>query len=206
MVRIKVCGITNITDAVNIANLNIHALGFILSESPRKVELSEVAKISKLLPPFVSRVAVVVDITLNELEEIQNSKLFDYIQFHGSEDIFLIKKCNLKTIKAIKIENEKSLSDIALYQNFVDYILFDTKIENKIGGTGKAFEWNILKKVNITKPYILAGGIGPENVSQAIATLKPAAIDLNSKVEKSPGKKDINLIKQTLEIIKNTEK
>ncbi|MGB4434142.1 MAG: phosphoribosylanthranilate isomerase [Defluviitoga tunisiensis] len=206
MVRIKVCGITNITDAVNIANLNIHALGFILSESPRKVELSEVAKISKLLPPFVSRVAVVVDITLNELEEIQNSKLFDYIQFHGSEDIFLIKKCNLKTIKAIKIENEKSLSDIALYQNFVDYILFDTKIENKIGGTGKAFEWNILKKANITKPYILAGGIGPENVSQAIATLKPAAIDLNSKVEKSPGKKDINLIKQTLEIIKNTEK
>lgn len=206
MVRIKVCGITNITDAVNIANLNIHALGFILSESPRKVELSEVAKISKLLPPFVSRVAVVVDITLNELEEIQNSKLFDYIQFHGSEDISLIKKCNLKTIKAIKIENEKSLSDIALYQNFVDYILFDTKIENKIGGTGKAFEWNILKKVNITKPYILAGGIGPENVSQAIATLKPSAIDLNSKVEKSPGKKDINLIKQTLEIIKNTEK
>ncbi|MFA6842707.1 MAG: phosphoribosylanthranilate isomerase, partial [Defluviitoga tunisiensis] len=191
---------------VNIANLNIHALGFILSESPRKVELSEVAKISKLLPPFVSRVAVVVDITLNELEEIQNSKLFDYIQFHGSEDISLIKKCNLKTIKAIKIENEKSLSDIALYQNFVDYILFDTKIENKIGGTGKAFEWNILKKANITKPYILAGGIGPENVSQAIATLKPAAIDLNSKVEKSPGKKDINLIKQTLEIIKNTEK
>ncbi|MGB4458078.1 MAG: phosphoribosylanthranilate isomerase [Defluviitoga tunisiensis] len=206
MVRIKVCGITNITDAVNIANLNIHALGFILSESPRKVELSEVAKISKLLPPFVSRVAVVVDITLNELEKIQNSKLFDYIQFHGSEDISLIKKCNLKTIKAIKIENEKSLSDIALYQNFVDYILFDTKIENKIGGTGKAFEWNILKKANITKPYILAGGIGPENVSQAIATLKPAAIDLNSKVEKSPGKKDINLIKQTLEIIKNTEK
>lgn len=206
MVRIKVCGITNITDAVNIANLNIHALGFILSESPRKVELSEVAKISKLLPPFVSRVAVVVDITLNELEEIQNSKLFDYIQFHGSEDISLIKKCNLKTIKAIKIENEKSLSDIALYQNFVDYILFDTKIENKIGGTGKAFEWNILKKANITKPYILAGGIGPENVSQAIATLKPAAIDLNSKVEKSPGKKDINLIKQTLKIIKNTEK
>ena len=206
MVRIKVCGITNITDAVNIANLNIHALGFILSESPRKVELSDVAKISELLPPFVSRVAVVVNITPNELEKIQNSKLFDYIQFHGSEDISLIKKCNLKTIKAIKIENEKSLSEIAVYQNVVDYLLFDTKIENKIGGTGKAFEWNILKKANIKKPYILAGGIGPENVSQAIATLKPAAIDLNSKVEKSPGKKDINLIKQTLEIIKNTEK
>jgi len=206
MVRIKVCGITNITDAVNIANLNIHALGFILSESPRKVELSDVAKISELLPPFVSRVAVVVNITPNELEKIQNSKLFDYIQFHGSEDISLIKKCNLKTIKAIKIENEKSLSEIAVYQNVVDYLLFDTKIENKIGGTGKAFEWNILKKANIKKPYILAGGIGPENVSQAIATLKPAAIDLNSKVEKSPGKKDINLIKQTLVIIKNTEK
>lgn len=206
MVRIKVCGITNITDAVNIANLNIHALGFILSESPRKVELSEVAKISKLLPPFVSRVAVVVDITLNELEEIQNSKLFDYIQFHGSEDISLIKKCTLKTIKAIKIENEKSISDVAIYQDFVDYLLFDTKVRNQIGGTGETFEWGILKKANIKKPFILAGGIGPENISQAINILKPAAIDLNSKVEKNPGKKDINLIKQTLEIIKDTEK
>jgi len=206
MVRIKVCGITNITDAVNIANLKIDALGFILSKSPRKIELSKVAQISKALPPFISRVAVVVDITLNELEEIQNSKLFDYIQFHGSEDISLIEKCTLKTIKAIKIENEKSISDVAIYQDFVDYLLFDTKVRNQIGGTGETFEWSILKKANIKKPFILAGGIGPENISQAINILKPAAIDLNSKVEKSPGKKDINLIKQTLEIIKDTEK
>ncbi|HOP24559.1 MAG TPA: phosphoribosylanthranilate isomerase [Defluviitoga sp.] len=206
MVRVKVCGITNIADAVNIANLNVHALGFILSKSPRKIELSKVAEITKVLPPFISRVAVVVDVTLNELEEIQESRLFDYIQFHGSENISLIKKCKLKTIKALKIGNEKSLSDIAIYQDEVDYLLFDTMVGNKIGGTGETFDWKILKNLNIKEPFILAGGIGPENVSQAISVLKPAAIDLNSKVEKNPGKKDINLIKQTLEIIKDTEK
>ncbi|PNR93956.1 phosphoribosylanthranilate isomerase [Petrotoga sp. 9PWA.NaAc.5.4] len=206
MVRIKICGITNLKDALEISSLNIHALGFILSDSPRKIKLSEAIKISSFLPPFINRVAVVVNPSILELESIENSKAFDYVQFHGNEDLNLIKRCKLKTIKAIKISKETSTNNLNVEElkEIVDYFLFDTKVEQKLGGTGKTFDWNILKKLNINKPFILAGGIGPDNVIQALNELNPVAIDLNSKVEESPGKKNINLIKKTLEIIKNT--
>ncbi len=205
MIRIKVCGITNVEDAINISEAGVDALGFILAESPRKIELPKVVEISKKLPPFVSRVAVVANPTIEEIEKIEKSKVFDYVQFHGSEDVDLIKKCKLKTIKAIKIENESSLEEMSKYSNFVDYFLFDTRIGQKIGGTGQTFDWEILKKVDIKKPFILAGGLGLENVVEAIKTIKPNAVDLNSKVELYPGKKDIRSIKETIEKVKNLE-
>jgi len=201
VIRIKVCGITNIEDAINISEAGVDALGFILAQSPRKVELSKVLEISKELPPFVSRVAVVVNPTKEEIEKIERSRVFDYIQFHGSEDVNIIKKCKLKTIKTIKIENNSSLEEINKYNNFVDYFLFDTKIGEKIGGTGQIFNWEILKETDIKKPFILAGGLSPENVVEAIKTIKPNAVDLNSKVELFPGKKDIRLIKETIDMI-----
>ncbi|POZ89673.1 phosphoribosylanthranilate isomerase, partial [Petrotoga halophila] len=98
MIRIKVCGITNIEDAINISKAGVDALGFILAESPRKVGLSKILEISKELPPFVSRVAVVVNPNKEEIEKIERSKVFDYVQFHGSEDVNIIKNCKLKTI------------------------------------------------------------------------------------------------------------
>ncbi|MGY4687543.1 phosphoribosylanthranilate isomerase [Petrotoga sp. DB-2] len=205
MIRIKVCGITNIEDAINISKAGVDALGFILAESPRKVELSKILEISKELPPFVSRVAVVVNPNKEEIEKIERSKVFDYVQFHGSEDANIIKNCKLKTIKAIKIENKSSLEEISKYNDFVDYFLFDTKIGEKIGGTGHTFNWEILKEANIKKPFILAGGLSPENVVEAIKTIKPNAVDLNSKVELYPGKKDIRSIKETIDKIKNLE-
>ncbi|PNS01505.1 N-(5'-phosphoribosyl)anthranilate isomerase [Petrotoga mexicana DSM 14811] len=205
MIRIKVCGITNIEDAINISKAGVDALGFILAESPRKVELSKILEISKELPPFVSRVAVVVNPNKEEIEKIERSKVFDYVQFHGSEDANIIKNCKLKTIKAIKIENKSSLEEISKYNDFVDYFLFDTKIGEKIGGTGHTFNWEILKEANIKKPFILAGGLSPENVVEAIKTIKPNAVDLNSKVELYPGKKDIRSIKETIEKVKNLE-
>lgn len=205
MIRIKVCGITNLEDAINITEAGVDALGFILARSPRKVELSDVFEISKKLPPFVSRVAVVVNPTIEEVEKINKSKVFDYVQFHGSEDVNIIKKCKLKTIKAIKIENNISLEEISKYYNYVDYFLFDTKIGGKIGGTGKTFNWEILREVDIKKPFILAGGLGPENIEEAIKTVKPNAIDLNSKVELFPGKKDISAIKEIIGRINDLE-
>jgi phosphoribosylanthranilate isomerase len=201
VIRIKVCGITNIEDAINISEAGVDALGFILAESPRKIELSKVLEISKELPPFVSRVAVVVNPTRKEIEKMERSKVFDYVQFHGSEDVNIIKKCKLKTIKAIKIENKSSLEEISKYNDFVDYFLFDTKIGEKIGGTGQSFNWETLKESSIKKPFILAGGLGPENIIEAIKTIRPNAVDLNSKVELYPGKKDIRLIKETIDRI-----
>lgn len=206
MVRVKVCGITNREDALEISKMGVDAIGFILStRSQRMVNLSKVSEIVKILPPFISRVAVVVDPTIEQLNEIENSKFFDYIQFHGSESIDLIKRSKLKTIKAIKIENEQSLKSISTYEEVVDYFLFDTKVGKKVGGTGKTFDWGFLKQINLQKPFILAGGIGPNNVIEAIKEVKPDAIDLNSKVEEKPGKKDIKLIKEVLSKIKREE-
>ncbi|RAO98813.1 phosphoribosylanthranilate isomerase [Petrotoga sp. 9PW.55.5.1] len=206
MVRVKVCGITNREDALKISKMGVDAIGFILSsKSQRMVSLSKVSEIVKILPPFLSRVAVVVDPTIEQLNEIENSKFFDYIQFHGSESIDLIKRSKLKTIKAIKIENEQSLKAISTYEEDVDYFLFDTKVGEKVGGTGKTFDWGFLKQINLQKPFILAGGIGPNNVIEAIKEVKPDAIDLNSKVEEKPGKKDIKLIKEVLSKIKREE-
>jgi len=206
MVRVKVCGITNMEDALKISKVGVDAIGFILStKSQRMVNLSKVSEIVKNLPPFLSRVAVVVDPTIEQLNEIENSKFFDYIQFHGSESIDLIKRSKLKTIKAIKIENEESLKAISTYEEDVDYFLFDTKVGEKVGGTGKTFDWGFLKQINLQKPFILAGGIGPNNVIEAIKEVKPDAIDLNSKVEEKPGKKDIKLIKEVLSKIKREE-
>lgn len=206
MVRVKVCGITNREDALKISKMGVDAIGFILStKSQRMVSLSKVSEIVKILPPFLSRVAVVVDPTIEQLNEIENSKFFDYIQFHGSESIDLIKRSKLKTIKAIKIENEHSLKAISTYEEDVDYFLFDTKVGEKVGGTGKTFDWRFLKQINLQKPFILAGGIGPNNVIEAIKEVKPDAIDLNSKVEEKPGKKDIKLIKEVLSKIKREE-
>lgn len=206
MVRVKVCGITNREDALEISKMGVDAIGFILStKSQRTVSLSKVSEIVKILPPFLSRVAVVVDPTIEQLNEIENSKFFDYIQFHGSESIDLIKRSKLKTIKAIKIENEESLKAISTYEEDVDYFLFDTKVGEKVGGTGKTFDWGFLKQINLQKPFILAGGIGPNNVIEAIKEVKPDAIDLNSKVEEKPGKKDIKLIKEVLSKIKREE-
>lgn len=201
MIRIKVCGITNIEDAINISKAGVDALGFILAESPRKVGLSKILEISKELPPFVSRVAVVVNPNKEEIEKIERSRVFDYVQFHGSEDANTIKNCKLKTIKAIKIENKSSLEEISKYNDFVGYFLFDTKIGEKTGGTGHTFNWEILKETDIKKPFILAGGLGSENVVEAIKTIKPNAVDLNSKVELYPGKKDIRLIKEIIDRI-----
>lgn len=206
MVRVKVCGITNREDALKISKMGVDAIGFILStKSQRMVSLSKASEIVKILPPFLSRVAVVVDPTIEQLNEIENSNFFDYIQFHGSESIDLVKRSKLKTIKAIKIENEHSLKAISTYEEDVDYFLFDTKVGEKVGGTGKTFDWRFLKQINLQKPFILAGGIGPNNVIEAIKEVKPDAIDLNSKVEEKPGKKDIKLIKEVLSKIKREE-
>jgi phosphoribosylanthranilate isomerase len=206
MVRVKVCGITNREDALKISKMGVDAIGFILStKSQRMVSLSKASEIVKILPPFLSRVAVVVDPTIEQLNEIENSNFFDYIQFHGSESIDLVKRSKLKTIKAIKIENEHSLKAISTYEEDVDYFLFDTKVGEKVGETGKTFDWRFLKQINLQKPFILAGGIGPNNVIEAIKEVKPDAIDLNSKVEEKPGKKDIKLIKEVLSKIKREE-
>lgn len=198
MVAVKVCGITRREDIDFCIDNRVSALGFIFAESPRQVSLQQVKKMAVNLPPFISTVAVVVNPGLNLLNAIIESYLFDYIQFHGEENPELLSRVPQKTIKAFSIRSKEDLLSIHVYNKYADYFLFDARTENRKGGTGLIFPWHLLTDIKISKPYILAGGIGPENIIKALKATAPAAIDLNSKVEKTAGIKDHKLIRETM--------
>ncbi|MFW6001045.1 MAG: phosphoribosylanthranilate isomerase [Halanaerobium sp.] len=200
---VKVCGLTCREDIDFAVELGVDGLGFILAKSARKVELETVKELSHNLPPFIDIIAVVVNPQPKKIEEIIESGLFNYIQLHGSEDPEMIKKIPLKTIKAISIEGAEDLKKIAKYQTAADFLLFDTKIGSQIGGTGQSFDWSLIEDSGQNNNYILAGGLGADNIELALKELAPAAVDINSQVESSPGKKDHKLLKETVEIIKN---
>ena len=205
-VMVKICGMTRKSDINFAVKAGVDALGFILAKSPRQLNLAQVKELCQDLPPFISRVAVVVNPDLNELQQITAAGLFDYIQFHGDEPAELITKTELKKIKAISINKAKDLQKIKLYKNLVDYFLFDTKIGDEIGGTGRSFDWSLLNDEALQAKFILAGGLGPHNIELALKSLKPAAVDLNSQLEIYPGVKDQKLIEESLVKIRAFEK
>ena len=198
---IKLCGMTRREDVVYAVNIGVDALGFILAESPRQVNLAKVRELCHKIPPFINRVAVVVDPEPEEVAEIEKSGLFDYIQFHGSEEPELLKNTVLKSVKAISIAADSDLTEVEKYKESADYLLFDTKIGSQTGGTGESFDWSLISELEL--PYILAGGLGVDNIEEALKKLNPQAVDINSRVENEPGKKNHRLVKETVEKIKN---
>ncbi|TDO94760.1 phosphoribosylanthranilate isomerase [Halanaerobium saccharolyticum] len=198
---IKLCGMTRREDIVYAVNIGVDALGFILAKSPRQISLEKVRELTHNLPPFINRVAVVVNPEAEEVAEIEKSGLFDYIQFHGSEEPKLLASSVLKSIKAISIAGKKDMDEVKKYKGSADYLLFDTKIGSQTGGTGESFDWSLISELKL--PYILAGGLGPDNIEAALKKLNPLAVDLNSQVESEPGQKNRRLVKKTVEKIKS---
>ena len=204
MMRVKVCGLTRREDVLLCNQLGVDALGFILAESPRQVEIRNVSLLTKGLPPFISKVAVTMNPERQLLKDISASRLFDYVQFHGSEDPQIIKALPLRTIKSISIGIETPIEKIKDEMNkykCADYYLFDSKMGKIKGGTGKSFNWDIFEHLDIKKPFILAGGLGIDNISTALMKVNMAAVDLNSKLESSPGIKDKDLLNRIIDII-----
>lgn len=199
--QIKLCGLTRREDIMLACRLGVNALGFILAPSPRQVSLADVRVLTVDLPPFIQRVAVVVNPDKRELKEIITSGLFDYIQFHGEEEPEVVAGIPLKTIKAFSISSRDDFTLLKKY-DAADYFLFDSKSSSKRGGTGLSFDWELLKGLKINKPFILAGGLGPENIGTALKRIKMAGIDLNSKVESSPGVKDPDLLNKVIREIR----
>ncbi|WP_134058616.1 phosphoribosylanthranilate isomerase [Halanaerobium congolense] len=201
---IKLCGMTRGEDVAYAVNTGVDAMGFILAKSPRQVTLEKVKELTDNLPPFIARVAVVVNPELEKVAEIENSGLFDYIQFHGSEEPKMLARTVLKSIKAISIAAQEDLTEVEKYLESADYLLFDTKIGSQSGGTGQSFNWSLIRELEL--PYILAGGLGADNIEEALKQLKPLAVDINSRVEAEPGKKNNHLVKKTVEKIKKFKK
>jgi phosphoribosylanthranilate isomerase len=177
MVKIKFCGITDQQDALRAVELGVHSLGFIFAPSPRRVQPEDVRHIIDTLPPFVQTVGVFVDEDLRTIRDIVDFCRLDMVQLHGDEPPDLCSNCMPKTIKAFHLNDERSLQWIEPYCGKVRAFLFDTHSEGKRGGTGKTFDWDLAigsKKLGV--PVILAGGLSPSNIRQAILTVQPYAV------------------------------
>lgn len=191
MVRIKICGITNLEDALLAADLGADALGFIFyPRSPRSVAPDAARAIIAQLPPLVTTVGVFVDEDAAAVKELAAKVGLDWVQLHGKEPPEYCRSLDRRVLKAFRIRDESSLADLAAYRGAAQALLLDTYKKGQVGGTGATFNWDLAREAKKYGPIILAGGLTAENVAQALAAAQPDAVDLASGVEAVAGKKD----------------
>jgi phosphoribosylanthranilate isomerase len=200
MVRVKVCGITNLEDALAAVKLGADALGFIFASSPRQVPRQQVTNIVTQLPPFVCKVGVFVDSELEEVRETMRVCDLDLVQLHGSESPDFCQALFPRVVKSFRVKDESVLQLLSGYK--VKAFLLDSYDAVLKGGTGRSFDWDIAKKAAGYGPIIVSGGLNPENVRQAIRQVQPYAVDVSSGVESAPGKKDHDKLRAFLEAAK----
>lgn len=188
--RIKICGITRKEDALFSASLGVDALGFIFAESPRQVTPNQVRQITANLPPFVSTVGVFVDADPDHIRHVVRTCRLDWVQLHGSESPACCSDLGLKVLKAIRVRDTGSIESMAPYKDHVQGFVLDTYVKGQKGGTGKTFNWALAKQAGKYGPIIVAGGLTPDTVKEAIDMAKPYGIDVSSGVESAPGIKD----------------
>jgi phosphoribosylanthranilate isomerase len=193
--RVKICGITNPEDALVAAACGADAVGAVnISESRRYVSLPQIEKIFSVVPPFVTRVVVASPENLEDVLKIEETGA-DFVQLHGDCSPELLeeirKNTRLRTIKTVAAEPGCEI-EAKKYSQVADAILLDTKAAGILGGTGKMHDLGLSRRIveSVQGPVILAGGLTAENISYAIASVRPYAVDVSSGVEMSPGKKD----------------
>ena len=202
-VKVKICGITNLADAATAVRLGADALGFIFAPSPRRIAPQKVREIIRAIPPFVKTVGVFVNEAPASIRKVINDCGLDLVQLHGDESPDLCHELMPHTIKAFQLKDESSLSVIEPYLGRIRALLFDTYSEEKRGGTGQTFDWELaVRGKELGVPIILAGGLTPSNIQQAISTVRPFAVDVNSGVEERPAKKSPLLMRRLMETIK----
>ncbi|MCB2227614.1 MAG: phosphoribosylanthranilate isomerase [Desulfarculaceae bacterium] len=191
MTRVKVCGITNLPDALAACAAGASALGFVLAHSSRQVAPDQARAIIAALPPLVATVGVFVDAPPREVAELRAYCGLDWVQLHGEESEAEAASLGPRVIKALKVGPGREPDPVA-YPGC--HLLLDTHDPSQAGGTGQAFDWSLAKPVAARRPIILAGGLNPDNVASAIAQVQPFAVDVSSGVEIEKGKKDHELI------------
>jgi phosphoribosylanthranilate isomerase len=188
MVKVKICGITNIDDALAALEHGADALGYVFYKgSPRYITPDRARGIIQRLPTFATTVGVFVDERAEEVDRVMRHAGIDVAQFHGHEppEACVVPR---RVIKAIRI---KELSDLEPLKHYkVSAFLLDTYTPDLLGGTGQIFNWDIAVDAKQFGRVILAGGLTPENVAQAVQWVHPYAVDVSSGVEEEKGKKD----------------
>ena len=205
MVRVKICGITNALDAQRAARAGAWALGFIFyKKSPRYISPFKAKKIIDTLPPFITPVGVFLNHNAGAMRDIIHHCGLRAVQLHGEEDCHFCHRLKAYKVKVIKVFRVGENFDPKIVEGFkVDAFLFDTYDPYNYGGTDKTFDWNVLKQIKSSSdvPIILSGGLNAQNVIEPVNVLKPYAVDVNSGVEESAGKKDHKKMKDFIDIV-----
>ncbi|WP_339444498.1 phosphoribosylanthranilate isomerase [Pseudomonas hunanensis] len=201
-VRSKICGITRIEDALAAAEAGADAIGFVFyAKSPRAVDVRQARAIIAELPPFVTTVGLFVNASRCELNEILEVVPLDLLQFHGDETLQDCEGYHRPWIKALRVRPGDDLEAACQLYAGARGILLDTYVPGVPGGTGEAFDWSLVP-ARLGKPIILAGGLSADNVGQAIAQVKPYAVDVSGGVEQAKGIKDAAKIEAFMKAVK----
>lgn len=191
--RIKICGITNIEDAIFVAEAGADALGFVfVQSSPRYITPAEAAKIIKKLPPYVTAVGVFADAPWEEAALAADQAGVQVLQLHGDESPDYCRLFQYKVVKAFRMKGPEVLNNLYKYE--VDAFLLDTYVKGIKGGTGLTFQWEWVEPARDYGRFIIAGGLTPQNVGEVVARLRPYGVDVASGVEKQPGVKNHQLV------------
>lgn len=189
MLKVKICGITNLEDAMQAVDAGADALGFVFhKKSPRFVDPEIAGDIIKRLPPFVTTVGVFVNDGADVVNSVVERAGLNAAQLHGDEPPEYCSKITAKVIKAFRVRDEKDIYGIKAYN--ASAFLLDAYVEGAHGGTGKMFNWSLAAEAKKHGRIILSGGLTPDNVKDAVNQVRPYAVDVSSGVEKCHGKKD----------------
>jgi len=207
MIRIKVCGITSAEDARAACEAGADALGFVLApEAARRkryVPPERLAELTESLPPYVVRVAVMVNPTAVEVADVL--KWVDRVQLHGEESPAFCAQFGSRVYKAVRLAADGDVEDALQYPG--DCLLVDAAAGNARGGTGVTGRWDLATRLTTRKSWvILAGGLTPENVADAVRAVRPWAVDVSSGVESAPGKKDYDKLFRFIEAVRCAER
>jgi phosphoribosylanthranilate isomerase len=210
-VRVKICGITRKEDLDAAAAAGADAVGFVVgvASSPRNISLTDAENLMRQVPPFVKSVLVMVPASLEDLVETCEALNPDAVQVHGEklQDVGAVrdKLPNTLLIGAVKANPTGAVDNAANVAKTFDAVILDSFVQGKHGGTGVVHDWNVsqrIKQVIHPKPLILAGGLNPENVAEAVRTVEPYAVDVSSGVERQPGVKNHQ---KMVEFVKNAK-
>jgi phosphoribosylanthranilate isomerase len=205
---VKVCGITSPADARLAAEAGADALGFVFwPGSPRRVTAVRAAEIVRELPETVLRVGVFVDAPREETARVADSVGLDLLQLHGDEPPEALRGLSRPALKAVRVGGGFAQDDALRYVPGAAGILLDTRLpgERPRGGTGSAFEWSLVKGLAGRVPFlVLAGGLAPSNVAEAVRAVRPHGVDVSSGVEASPGRKDPEKVRAFVEAARTT--
>jgi phosphoribosylanthranilate isomerase len=197
MIKVKVCGITNLEDARVAAGSGTDAIGLVFAESPRQLSVESAREIAAALPESVLKVGVFVNAASSEILKIAGEVGLDYVQLHGDEppeDIATLREGRLKVIKALRVRDAGSLESIEEYG--ADFFLLDAWSEKVRGGTGKRFQWELAKALKGNDNILVSGGLTPDNVREAIRFFEPYGVDASSSLEDTPGRKNRELVRR----------